>query len=114
LLLDGLGRIGYVNSIAELRLDTVRPELVGRDLFREVLPQLEAEGWGERYRAGMLSGRIALACEAAWGRGRLSLGIRSFIYGGALGAFVLLEDRSVLAAEETRRKRAERLAAVGQ
>lgn len=114
LLLDGLGRIGYANGIAELRLDTTRAELVGRDLFREIMPQLEAEGWGERFRAGMLSGRVALACEASWGHGRVSLGIRSFIYGGALGAFVLLEDRTSLAAEETRRRRAERLAAVGQ
>src|SRR5690606_9518688 len=87
LLLDGEGRIGYLNNIAELRLDTVSAALLGRDLFREIIPQLEVEGWGERYRAGMLSGRVALACDAAWGEGRLSLGIRSFIYGGVLGAF---------------------------
>jgi signal transduction histidine kinase len=114
LLLDGLGRVAFANGIVELRLDTVRTELVGRDLFREVLPQLEAEGWGERFRAGMMSGRIALACETNWTHGRLGLGIRSFIYGGALGAFVLLEDRTALAAEEARRKRAEKLAAVGE
>lgn len=114
LLLDGLGRIGYVNAIAELRLDTLASGLLGRDLFREVAPQLEAEGWGERYRAGMLSGRIALACETSWGQGRISLGIRSFIYGGALGAFVLIEDRTALRAEVARRKRAEKLAAVGE
>src|SRR5690606_33708145 len=37
LLLDGLGRIGHANGIAELRLDTMRPELMGRDFFRELL-----------------------------------------------------------------------------
>ena len=114
LLLDPLGRVGYASAIVEVRLDTIRAELVGRDLFRDVLPQLEVEGWGERYRAGMLAGRVALACETAWGEGRIALGIRSFIYGGALGAFVLVEDRTALAAEEARRKRAEKLAAVGQ
>ncbi|HEX6068969.1 MAG TPA: histidine kinase dimerization/phospho-acceptor domain-containing protein, partial [Longimicrobiaceae bacterium] len=114
LLLDNLGRIGYANGIVELRLDAVRSELVGRDFFREVFPQLEVEGWGERFRAGMLSGRVALACEAAAGHNRLSLGVRSFLYEGTLGAFVLLEDRTALAAEEARRKRAEKLAAVGE
>jgi len=114
LLLDGLGRIGYLNNVAELRLDAVAAELIGRDLFREVMPKLEVEGWGERYRAGMMAGRIAFACETAWGDARLGLGVRSFIFGGTLGAFVLIEDRTVLAAEVARRKRAERLAAVGE
>ena len=114
LLLDGLGAIGYANGIAEVRLDRIGSELVGRDLFREVMPQLEREGWGERFRAGMLGGRVAFACETPWGEGRLGLGIRSYLYGGALGAFVLLEDRTALAAEEARRRNAEKLAAVGQ
>lgn len=114
LLLDPLGRIGHACPVAEVRLDRVRPELIGLDFFRELLPQLELEGWGERYRAGMMAGRVALAFETSWGEGRIGVGVRSFIYGGALGAFVLIEDRTALAAEETRRKRAERLAAVGQ
>jgi nitrogen-specific signal transduction histidine kinase len=118
LLLDPDGRIEQLNSIAELRLDLVRPEAVGRDLFREVLPRLEAEGWGERYRSGMSTGRLSLACETCFpqpdGRGRVGLGLRSVMHRGRLTAIVLLEDRSALAEEEARRERAERLAAIGE
>jgi signal transduction histidine kinase len=118
LLLDAEGRIEHLNSIAELRLDLVRQEAVGRDLFREVLPKLEADGWGEKFRAGMREGRLALACitpfPKAARQGRLSLGFRSVHHRGRLSAMVLIEDRSALAMEEARRERAERLAAVGE
>jgi nitrogen-specific signal transduction histidine kinase/CheY-like chemotaxis protein len=118
LLLDAGGRVTFANGAAELRLDSVRSELLGRDLFREVLPELEAQGQGERYRAAMADGSVSLACEVAtpWHdeRGRAGLGIRSFVRGGLLGAIVLIEDRTALAVEESRRRRAERLAAVGE
>jgi nitrogen-specific signal transduction histidine kinase len=118
LLLDPVGRVTYVNAAAELRLDALRSELLGRDLFREVLPELEAQGVGERYRSAMIDGSVSLACEVStpWHdeRGRAGLGIRSFMHGGTLGAIVLLEDRTALAVEESRRRRAERLAAVGE
>jgi signal transduction histidine kinase len=118
LLLDPEGRIEQLNSIAELRLDLVRPEAVGRDFFREVLPRLETDGWGEKYRLGMATGRLSLGCETCYpqpdGTGRVSLGLRSVMHRGRPAALVLLEDRSALAAEESRRERAERLAAVGE
>jgi two-component system NtrC family sensor kinase len=118
LLLDPVGRVVYLNGIAELRLDVVRTEAVGRDFFREVVPRLEATGVGEQFRSAMLAGRASLACEVvlerSQGARRLGLGIRSYAHGGTLGAVVLVEDRSALAAEESRRQRAERFAAVGE
>src|SRR5690606_3332367 len=71
-----------------------------------------------RYRADMAAGRVALATEAEaaveGGTRRLHIGIRSTDAAGPLLSMVLLEDRSSLAREEERRRRAERLAAVGE
>lgn len=114
LVLDAAGRVTHANGIAELRLDALAAELMGRDLFREVLPQLEETGWGERYRAAMSAGRAAFACEVVSGSRHLEIGVRSFIQAGTLGAFALLDDRTSLRLEETRRRRAEYLAAIGQ
>lgn len=114
LLLDPSGRITHANGIAELRLDALAVELIGRDLFREVLPQLEETGWGERYRAAMAAGRVAFACEAVAGAKHLEIGVRSFIHRGTLGSFALVDDRTSLRLEEARRRRAEYLAAIGQ
>ena len=117
LLLDPTGRVVHLNGIAELRLDVVRREAQGRDLFRELLPDLERQGVGDQYRGAMLGGRASLAAEVtldpAPGPRRLGLGIRSFVHQGVLGALVLVEDRSALAVEEERRRRSEQLAAVG-
>ena len=117
-LLDPAGRVVHLNGIAELRLDVVRAEAVGRDLFREVAPQLEVEGYGALYRAAMIAGRAALAFEVSIARSgnphRIGVGIRSYVQQGTLGAVALLEDRSALAVEEGRRRRAERMAAVGE
>src|SRR5688500_7343751 len=68
LLLDPVGRVVHLNGIAELRLDLVRSEVVGRDLFREILPELEATGAGAQYRSAMATGRAALACEVTFER----------------------------------------------
>ena len=118
LLLDPIGRVVHLNGIAELRLDLERSEVVGRDLFREVLPELEGTGTGARYRAAMSAGRAALACEVSFeresGPRRVGLGIRSYSYAGQSGGLVLLEERSALAVEEARRRRCEQLAAVGE
>lgn len=118
LVLDGTGRVMYVNGIAELRLDVSRSDLVDRDLFRELLPELEEEGVGPRYREAMEGGRVSLAAEVTLETGRglaqLSLGVRSLALEGSRWGLVLVEDRSGLAAERGRRRRAERLAAIGE
>jgi signal transduction histidine kinase len=118
LVLDGSGRVVYVNGIAELRLDVPRSELLDRDLFRELLPALEKSGIGERYRTEMEGGRASLSAEVDLETGRglvhLGLGVRSLMLGEAPWGLVLVEDRTGLAAERGRRRRAERLAAVGE
>jgi signal transduction histidine kinase len=118
LVLDDTGRVVYVNGIAELRLDVSRGELLDRDLFSDVLPELEEEGVGTRYREAMKVGRVSLAAEVSLetgrGRAQLGLGMRALALEGSLWGLVLVEDRSGLAAERSRRRRAERLAAVGE
>lgn len=118
LVLDGAGRVMYANGIAELRLDVSRSELVDRDLFRELLPELEAEGVGSRYREAMEGGRVSLAADVTLETGRglaqLGLGVRTLTLESSRWGLVLVEDRSGLAAERGRRRRAERLAAVGE
>jgi signal transduction histidine kinase len=118
LLLDADGRVVYLNGIAELRLDMPRSEIIGNDLFRTVLPALESEGVGDRYRREMAAGRASLAWEPTRNGTdngpRLSLGIRSFILGGDPWGVVLIEDRSALSVERHRRKQSERMAALGE
>jgi signal transduction histidine kinase len=118
LVLDGAGRVVHANGIAELRLDTPRSELVNRDLFREVLPELEAAGIGASYREGLGSGSLSLSAEipvqTARGSVQLGIGVRPLVLDDTLWGLVLVEDRSILAAERGRRRRSERLAAVGE
>ena len=118
LILDGAGTIRYMNRIAEHRIDQARGDVMGRDLFREVLPHLEADGFGDRYRSALRSPPAALAWEteiaSAEGSRRVSFGVRSLETGDRRWGIVLIEDRSALAGEVERRKRAERLAAVGE
>lgn len=117
-LLSVEGRVLYLNAVAQLRLDRSRSDAVGQDFFREVLPHLEAEGIGERYRSGMAQGRLSLALDTEHrpdGRAhRLHLGIRSCNSTRQRLGLVVLEDRSTLAHEEERRVRAERLSAIGE
>lgn len=118
LLLDPSGVVRYLNRIAEHRIDHARADTVGRDFFRDVLPQLEREGVGERYRCAMRSQPVSLAWESALagaeGERRIGFGMRSCEGpDGGLG-LVLLEDRTPLWLEAARRMKAERLAAVGE
>lgn len=118
LVLDGAGTIRFMNRIAEHRIDQAREDAVGRDLFREVLPHLEREGLGERYRSSMRTHPASLAWDteivSPEGERRMSFGVRSLEAEGCRWGIVLVEDRSALANETERRKRAERLAAVGE
>lgn len=119
LVLDASGIVVHANGIAELRLDTPRGDLVGRDLFRDFMSELEEVGLGQRYRSAMdgvapvsLTAEVRLATAA--GTSRLGLGIRSLVLDGVPWGLVLVEDRTVLAAERDRRRQAERMAAVGE
>jgi signal transduction histidine kinase len=118
LLLDAAGQIVRVNPVATTRLGRSDAEVVGLDLFREVCPELEAVGLGERYRREMQSGESRFEWDGSLfspgGELRLWLGLRSISFRDNLWGMMVLEDRSLLAEEEERRRRAERLAAVGE
>ena len=118
LILDSGGIVRYMNRIAEHRIAHPREDVVGRDLFRDILPQLERGGFGENYRTAVVQHPAALGWEATVsgpnGDRTVGFGIRSYVEAGARWGILLLEDRSALAGEIERRKRAERLAAVGE
>lgn len=118
LVLDEQGVIRFMNRIAEHRLDQSREAAEGRDLFREVLPTLERDGHGDEFRAAMRRPPAALAWESSVGDGpngrQVGFGMRTLECSHGTRALVLVEDRSPLASERNRRRRAERLAAVGE
>jgi PAS domain S-box-containing protein len=118
ILMDTEGSILRINPTAERYLEAAGAELLGRDLFREVLPSLERESVGERYRRQIAAGKVELDREArvpgSRGELRVWLGIRAFRHDGAIRGIAVVEDRSALEEEEDRRRRAERLAAVGE
>jgi two-component system, NtrC family, sensor kinase len=117
-VLDEEGGVLYRNPRAQQLLDWVRQESAGHDFFRDLVPQLEAEGIGARYRVGMAAGRMALSAEVDVRAGgaprRLHLEFRTTTPPAQRLGLVVIEDRSALAREEERRERAERLAAVGE
>jgi signal transduction histidine kinase len=112
LLLDGDGVVVRANEAASALLCEDGEVLVGRDLFRDVVNELESSGWGARFRAG----ERTLLAEAGRSRGSteqwLRLHVRALAEGGH--AIAMVEDRSELARERERRTRAERLASVGE
>lgn len=118
LLLDAAGQVVRVNPVATTRLGRTDTEMVGLDLFRDLCPELEEAGLGERYRRDMSAGE----CRFEWdgslatpgGELRLWMGLRSIGLRESLWGLLVLEDRALLAEEEERRRRAERLAAVGE
>jgi two-component system, NtrC family, sensor kinase len=117
-LLDEDGAVLHRNPAARQLLSPFHRGPVGKDFFRELVPQLEAEGVGARYRVGMAEGRVALSANIEirtdGAPQRLRLEIRSTSAPRQRLGVVVLEDHSALAREEERRERAERLAAVGE
>jgi signal transduction histidine kinase len=118
LLLDATGQIVRANVTAATRLGRSESDMVGLDLFRDVCPELEDAGLGERYRREMQAGESRFewdgTLQAPGGELRLWLGLRSIAFREILWGMLVVEDRSLLAEEEERRRRAERLAAVGE
>jgi two-component system NtrC family sensor kinase len=119
LVLDAEGRVLRSNRGERERAGRTADELAGRDFFRELAPHLEVEGLGPEYRADAAAGRgAALEAETLLsspaGKRIVRLVLRSLVWRGAPYGILLLDDRTELAAEADRRKRAERLAAVGE
>lgn len=118
LLLDTAGGVLRVNPVAAERLGRGAMELLGLDLFREVLPALEEEGQGRRYREEIAAGEFSFEADvttrADRGEVRLRLAFRRFDYNDVAWGLASVEDRSGELRQEVRRRRAERLAAVGE
>lgn len=118
LLLDTEGVVLRVNGPGAERFGVSDLDLLGQDLFREAFPQLERDGSGPEYRKQAAHGAVRMERVATLASGgadrRLWLGFRSLSARQSIWGLLVVEDRSDLAAEEERRKRAERLAAVGE
>ncbi|MEX2584375.1 MAG: histidine kinase dimerization/phospho-acceptor domain-containing protein [Gemmatimonadota bacterium] len=118
LLLDRAGAVRYINAAAQDRLDAPKSEAIGRNLFSEILPELEMAGMGRDYRTAVEEGSVSLSWEGIVGGDAralpVALRVQSFEDDGDRWGVALVEDRSVLAGEIERRRRAERLAAVGE
>lgn len=117
-LVDAGGQVVHVNGVATMRLGRAEADIVGLDLFREVCSELEEAGLGEQFRVGMRSGAFRFDWDGTLrtpgGEVRLWMGMRSLRLRDNLWGLLVLEDRSELAEEEERRRRAERLGAVGE
>jgi signal transduction histidine kinase/CheY-like chemotaxis protein len=118
LVLDGDGGVLHVNGAETARSGIGSGELLGRDLFRELIPALEAAGAGERYRGEMVEGSVAFTVEvrpeAPKQERVLRCSLRALRLGGTQAGLVLIEDTTEEHRERERRERAERLAAVGE
>lgn len=117
-MVDPRGVVREANGVACARLGREAARVVGKDLFREVVPAMEKGGLGESWRNASGKEAPALEWEGEIGsdRGpqRVWVGIRALpIERGPWGLGVV-EDRTELMEEEGRRKRAERMAAVGE
>ncbi|MBW3627764.1 MAG: response regulator [Gemmatimonadetes bacterium] len=118
ILLDRQGTVVRINPTACERIAQRESQVLGTDFFRDVVPDLESEGLGSRFREAISAGPAALEWDGTITSPRgllpLWLGIRSFSANDHTWAVMVVEDRAALADEEGRRKRAERLAAVGE
>ena len=118
ILLDRRGTVVRFNRTAAERIAQSESQVLGTDFFGDVVPDFEREGLGERYRQAMIAGPVALEWEGTITspRGLLPiwLAVRSFTANETSWGVVVVEDRAPLVEEEARRKRAERLAAVGE
>jgi two-component system NtrC family sensor kinase len=118
LLLDTEGTVLRANAQATMLLERGDAELAGLDFFRELLPPLEESGLGGRYRTSIRRQSALLEWEGSIhtprGEARLWVGVRGLEYREGFWGIAVVEDHTALAEEEARRRRAERLAAVGE
>jgi signal transduction histidine kinase len=121
LLLDPAGAVLHANAAESARSGRLTSELLGRDLFRELAPQLEESGVGVRFRAGVWDDALSLEVHTRLGHAAGAAGaqpvclrLRALGAGGQRWGIASVEDRSEIEQAEQRRKSAERLAAVGE
>lgn len=117
-MIDPAGVVVKANQIAGEHLDILPDDMIGKDLFREILPGLEEQGTGKWYRgrskAGSSPEPVQLEVQTARGERVVAVVVRRIKLKGFVGAIVFISDRTALTEEEKRRKRAESLASVGE
>jgi two-component system NtrC family sensor kinase len=118
MLLDAEGRVLCVNRVERSLCGRPETEILGRDFFRELAPHLETEGLGPHYRATIAGAGVEIEAETMLrtpgGKRIARLVFRSLPWQGGTVGVLLIEDRTALTEEQDRRKRAERLASVGE
>lgn len=118
LLLDAGGLVLYMNHAAEELLTRPREHALGRDLFRELLPDLGRQGRDAEYRSTLEAhpASVQWTVTISGPRGDRPFAVTVRSYDGSFGrrGILVIDDRSAFAVEIERRRKAERLAAVGE
>jgi PAS domain S-box-containing protein len=118
LLLDAEGDILHVNSAETARSGRAADVVLRTNCFRDFIPALSRQGLQSRYRkqfdAGSVRTDMTLELPGARGKQVVMLRLRHVDAGGKRYGVAWIQDRSELEREEQRRRRAERLAAVGE
>ncbi len=117
-ILDDVGTVVRASPLAVSHLGRQVEEVVGGDLFAELLPELRSHGVGEAYRRGILTGQLddtrEIQIDTPSGPRVCVVTLRRVPTAVGVFGVALIEDRTALATEEKRRKRAESLASVGE
>jgi nitrogen-specific signal transduction histidine kinase/CheY-like chemotaxis protein len=116
-VLDEQGRIAYANGAAVGLLGEAWENLLGRHLFREVLPVPETGETAHPSHDAAESGNpsvVGVRLPGAQGEQRFRLHLRALAGTTRGWTLVVIEDCTEELRERERRERAERLAAVGE
>jgi two-component system, cell cycle sensor histidine kinase and response regulator CckA len=117
LVVDDAGIIVRVSPAAAEHLGKSQTEVVGYDLFREVMPGLSEVG--RTFRSNAPTGRpVRLGATVDFttpsGDRTIHVSVRAVRLGAEVFGVALIQDQTPVAEEERRRKRAESLASLGE
>jgi len=117
LVVDDAGIIVRVSSTAAEHLGKRQTEIVGYDLFREVIPRMSEVG--RSFRSNAPTGRpvrlgATVDVGTPTGDRTIHVSVRTVRVGAEIYGVALIQDQTPVAEEERRRKRAESLASLGE
>lgn len=118
IVVDLAGTVVSANSSAAEQLGRRPDDLMDRDLFLEILPELHDQTIGSWFRGpdrgGDLPPPAVLNIETPQGKRAVNVVARQIALPDFEGALLFVSDRTAMSEEENRRKRAENLASVGE